>query len=639
MAIRLPSTGSRQGMGKRNFYEEREKASQDSILRSLGLPGGIAYVNPKIQSTLINGLMKQGEFQSLGRDERPQQAHEVLNNLQDLNERGNVDKSSWFGRLFGGGTGADKDAYEQYAGELDKRLKKILPYAVVPKADASAEARKEGLERIDQALRKQFGVGIDHVMGQGQRQQQMQGQGSQPQSNFLSGGAQQQQMQQGQQGQQQESRLGELLRNLLGGTVEAAAPLAQIGGQAVGLAGAGLPIVASDLAQAAEGPRKWALNKVIGSQSPENQEKIREDFGKGIDNQPFLDYIPSTKNIKKVVGKLLPKDYLEPQSKEAALVRDSINKGLGLVGFGGLTPKMAAISTGSGIAGKNIAKGLGGGDIEQNVAELLFTMAPSALFNNARANLKEVAKKGYEGFPGNDGQAQINIPDVKNSARALRDEAFQYSTNPTNKKLFDEMQQFLEKTQFDKIKLTDAVKTNKSINEFLREVDLSKRGQKILRDFNSGLDKAIVKEGLRLKIPGAKEYEQANQIWRGLKNGESIVSTIKDLYNRGNYSSLTLGTLLGRFPLAATGAAVGRLSGMGATAGGIAGLASQELYQTYKFLRNTPGAWAELGKAAKEAAKGSTKAAAARLGKVDKQALKFEQQQSHESSARSRRGL
>ncbi len=611
-------------------------------LKGLGLPpelGPLALQAPQLASAIIKQQgVSQQKFQQQQQLQQERQseitkAAGLFQNLQELQEAGGIDKPFGIGFL----GGADADRFDLGAKELEKKLKKVFPDAVVPTSKMDAAARQEGLARIENRLVQ--ALQPSQAAPQGAPQDQAFGLGGQPQ-------LPQEGMQPQQEGvPQEEGALASTLRNLLGAGVGSVAPLAQLAGRAIGAPLVGAPVLGSDIIQGLESLGE-AISPVRGDQpSKEALAKLSPDereYRDAIlsDKTRLSDFLPTTSNIKKIISQVLPDKFLEPKSKNEALVQDAINKGLNLIAFGGKSPLRAAVATGTGIAGREFVKNkTNWGPVAQNATELLFTMAPDILFNKARQTLKGVAKKGYDSFPGSESSREINIGNLKQNARELRNSAGEFETLPTNARLKDKMNEFLEKTTFDKMRLGDAVETKKQINRFINEVNLDAAGEKLLSDFNRNLSDTVVSESKRLKIPNIEAFENANAIWRGLKVGESVVDSMKNLWKKGRYGSLVMRFLYGAGPISAGGAFAGRLLGFGIAKGGALGLVGQEIFQTYKFLRNTPGAWEELGKIAVDSLRGNTIPAAARMGRLDRKALQFEKKQTAQAKIRARRGL
>lgn len=613
-----------EGLATQKAQEFQAQKSMQA-LQGLGLQPqqaqGISQLPPQLQQAALKETLKQfGAGQQMA--QRSPRVGERVSNLLDINQTGSIDKTLGF---FGG---SDADTYDLYAKELQKDISKVYPDAVVPTSKMDAQARNEGLQRLKARLEQDFGP-----------QQAEQIMESPVQQMGLPSVQQAEQQQQ----PQEEGGLAQVLRTLTGAGAEAAGPLAALGSPA---AGAG--IVGSDILQALESYRQpihteEEIEEAASRMAPEQAQKLREQY-QAEKEAPFKlsDYLPTTKNIKSIVGRVLPDNYLEPRSKGEALVQDAVNKGVGLVSFGGMSIPKAIAGTAAGLTAREVAKNYGAGPLAQTAAELTFTMMPGIIYNNARDNLKNTARSLYEKFDESAASNQrIDAKDLQDKAKILRKNAEKFESLSSNKQLINTLENLEEEfVTGGKMKMADAVNAKKEIARTISESQLDPTAHGLLSKFNNQLKNTIYKKGAELDAEGFKHLKQADEIWSGLKSGESLVTTIKDLYNSGKYRSLSLYTLAGKFPGTAAGGVVGRfLPGVGFAKGAAVGALGQELVQTYKFLKNTPGAWEELAKAAKDSLRGNAKAGAARLAKIDKKALKYEEGQQRSQKQRVRRGL
>lgn len=580
----------------------------------------VSDIDPKI---LAPFLKQMGAAQQIS--QRAPRVGERVANLLDINQTGSIDTTLGF---LGG---SDADTYDLYAKELQKDISKIYPDAIVPTSKMDAQARNEGLQRIKNRLNKDFGPQqAEDIM---ETPIQEMGLPS---------------IQQAEQQQAPEGRPAQALRTLTGAGAEAVGPLAGlVSGPAAGA------IVGSDILSALSslGERIGELPGGVGEFLKKASGVITEEDIRKFSGAPPLekeekfrvtDYLPTTKNIKKIVGSVLPDNYLEPRSKGEALVQDAVNKGMGLISFGGMSVPKAIAGTVTGLGAREFAKEYGAGPLAQTATELLFTMMPDILYNNARDNLKKTARNLYEKFDKSAASFQrIDAKDLQDKAKILRKNAEKFESLSSNKQLINTLENFEEEfVSGGKIKMADAVNAKKEIARTLSESKLDNTAYGLLSKFNNELKNTIYKTGSKLDAHGFKHLKKADEIWSGLKSGESIVTTLKDLYNSGKYRSLSLYTLAGKFPGTAAGGIAGRfITGRGFTKGAIAGALGQELFQTYKFLKNTPGAWKELANVAKNSLRGNAKAAATRLKKIDEKALRWEQNQKKISQARAKRGI
>lgn len=615
----------------------------------------LAAFDPRILQGALKG--REGAMRQRSAGER---SNALLNNLNELESTGSLDKT--FG-LFGGG---DKDTYDVYAKELAKQAKLIDPTITIPNSKMDRKSRREALDRIQQVLAPYQGAPMREIGAQ-QNMQKLP-----PQLQQLT------QLGQGQAAEQpaesgEEGIFNKLLRNLATIGTEGASPLVALGSRALGAASPiGYAPAASDALQLAESLPFDLGSAVVGLlPGTEEQKKKTVEAFKKLQNLPgekLSDYLPTSSNIKKLVSMALPDGYFAPRSEGERIIQDSANKFLNLYAFGklGITP--ALVATATGIGAKEYAKSKGYGPLAQNAAEFIFTMMPGALYNNARGNLRKTASDAYNKFADANSKTTIKMPDVQKEIQDIAQSADKYKSISFNKKIVDGMRdlesQFAKSESIDLLKkkiaegatlkkinpqsllepsaeisLKNAINNKRAVWDMINDFSLDKNERRILTELASKMDQSILSAGKSQNIPHIADFQKANQIWSGLRQGESIVNTLKEQVKDFKPSSVTLRTLLGKFPEGAYTAIGLKLAGVPYTTAGAIALGGQELLQTYRFLSKTPGAWKELGLAAKSALESNSKASIARLAQMDKKAQAFEANEERRRKRRASAGL
>jgi len=445
----------------------------------------LATVNPQLALQYLKGHQKealQDQAMQQKQQQMMQQAARIGERIQSLNEMNQQGMSSFFGG------GVDADTYDAYAEELERDIRKIYPDAVVPRSKDSAASRKEIGQRIAARWEKDFGQQQEQPMlgdqQQGMPQQQNQSLSIPGQESLQA----QQQIAQSEQ-DQGESRVAQVLRNLVGAGVQSAGPIASLLSP-----GAGQAILGSDIIRAGEHaltPDMPEISEEQLSQMAPDQREYVEEILKTKDKK-LTDYLPTTtENIKNMVGKILPDEYLEPKSRGEAEVQNGISKAMGLWRYGGMSPLMATVSTGTGFGGKSLARKMGYGPLAQDVADFIFTTAPSLISNNARSALRGVAEKKYNAMPESAKSVELTMPITKEKARALRDSAAEYRSITSNKKVTDFMEDFMEQTNYDRMSFGDAVKGKRSIDRFLAQGGLDRIARSEVEQFRANLSKEL----------------------------------------------------------------------------------------------------------------------------------------------------
>lgn len=605
-----------------------------------GMMGGLKYLYPDASPEEIEGLSRlpqgihKGAVRGLQASRMGQQSSSrvqgLLQNLQELEQEGGIDKT--FG-YFGGGK---RDTYDVYAKELAKELKNINPALVAPSAKMDKSARDEAIQRIVQSITpqargsQQLANPLEQVGQRGQQAQQ--GQGVQP--------------------DQEEGYIGQILRNLVSGGVKSAAPLTAFAGRQLAertgqaaLGPAGLIPAGSDVVAGLESllPEfgKWMAGKLpIPQEAREKiQQKIEKDRPQ--EGQRLSDYLPTTGNLMKIAGKILPDNIFEPRSENEKDMQDLMVKGANLVGIGGWSPTDAALgSVGGTIAKKVVGKATEGkewGPLAANTADMVFTSLFPSIYGSSKDYFANIARNGYKKFFEKNSGEVINAENIRKEVERIGGRAAEYTSVPSNKQLLNTMTDISEKFAQNNLTIGQADEAKRALDEVINQVDLTSRGWKELTGLRRNISDTIIDQAKRNKLPDVTDYQNANQIWAGLRKGESLVDALKDQIKKGAFRSITINSLLSKYPAGAlTSIGLKTLGAPLRLAGGV-GTAAHELIQAYRFLSTTPGAWQDLANGAKDAALGKLVASNARLSSLDKKALSFEEKEERKATKRAAR--
>jgi len=601
------ATGIGQGLGSilQGLASRKVKEMQGRQFEKMGLPSALAYLDPQVQSSALKQIFAA---QQLG---QPQpQIQEALAKLRELEEGGEIGERSMFNpvRWTEGKKTPETDLAKMTAGQL----RKLLPKGEYVPADyhkMDPEARAEYLAQLEQKY--------------GAQQQPM----SVPQQESLQ--AQQQMAQQQPGGEGLQGPLGSVLRTLGGAAMQAPAAIAskipRIGGPASGA------IIGSDLLRAGDPEHSYEATPEQLAQLTPDQREYREAIERDTREKGSpTDYLPTTDNIKKLVGKVIPDNIITPRSKEEKIIADSVAKFVNLKTLGNMGFAKALAGTVTGMAGRKIAEAKKWSPLAANTTEFLFTMAPGLLWNAARAQVKDTSSELYNKF--NDSAAarqQMDVKDIYEKSKQLRNEANKFKSLGSNKQLISSLEDFELQAADGKMKFADAVHAKRELYRIIEETPFDTTAAGKLMDFTGDLRDAILDQGVKLDPDlGFNFLKKADEIRTGLANSKTIVESLRDSAKKGSPKGVYLRTMLSKYPEATMAGVAGQAVGLPFARGALPVAMAQEVAQMYKFFTKTPGAWEELAKIALDELQGNSRSAAARLGALDKKAIKAEKKQS-----------
>lgn len=615
---------------------------------------GFANLDPRI----LQGFLKGGQA-AQAQQTAATRARDLLANIQELEKEGGIDK--FLGRL----GGSNADIYDAQSKELAAVLKQIDPALQVPTSKQNASARAQLIERAQNAL------------GLGQAPMPTAQQSATPTQAPLDTAAQQQLL-----SQQTQPDQNNILQRVLGGAgnvgINTLPALLQLAGRAgSGTLSRALPVVgqgilASDLVQLGENLLPDIQSKLVGMLpfvDPEVKKQAQKQILEQEPKQIISQYLPTTENIKKIVSQALPDQFFEPKSQIEKDMQDYVEKAVTIFGFGGGTAKKALMRAAAAKAGGLGARQLGLGPVGEKVSELVFTLGPDIISQNVRGQLRQAAGSVYERFAQKNNNKTLELPEVKKQIEKILQRAEKYQSLPYNKDIANGMNDILDKFQRapggevadvrkalaegvdlrklrpgkvgagTNIRVEDAIDNKRAVWRMIDSYNLQKPERAALTELAVNMGDSIAQQAKKQKLPLIKEFEKANQIWRGVSEGESLYNTLKEAYNSKEIKSFLLRSLIGRFPVASGVTFATKLAGLPFAESTAAGLAAAELYQAYKFMTMTPGSWQKLAQATLYSAKNNKAAAQQILRSLDKQALAFEKQQEQRQKQRSKRGL
>ncbi len=637
------SLGTALGTGLQNLAQMKltdlqgqyNKLQSANALREMGFPSGIANLPERLQPVALkqhfaNMNAATAAANGVG------SADSIYNDLVDYRDALIDAHKSGSSYLFGDPEKAALFKNKRDALMKDKRFKGTG--IVLPELNSGAAGINE-LEKI-----------IGSLGGQGGQRQSIN------QNDNPVAGAQPSAGNQGQQQQQNQGALANLLnnipgkgaaRNILGMAAENIAPLLGLAGSK--LAGGG--VLASDIAQS---PLAFLENKISGERTPETEAARLADTKKLYQPSPFSDpvevmpedeerlakaghkvaevpksaglrpsdILPSTRNIKKIIGSALPKDYLEANPGIESDIRNLINKAANFHVFGGasLAKSLAAATSGSVL--KKGAEKAGFGPVAQSVVEIAGGLLPSGAqaYYNSRDSFKKTASDLYNKFYDTSGKTRLKFDeDIKKTAEQAYIWASKNSTRGTEA-MQKQVGQLIQELEGGSAPVKAIMERAQAISALANEKELGGTGIGLLSKLSDSLRK-LVKDS---SVKNVNDLKLADQITTGLKGSESLIEKIYTNLKAKGLKSTMLRNMLPRVGVAGLAAPLVGTAPVSKIA--VAGTLANQGYSIYKFFKNVPGASKLYWDMWKSALKNDSKGLAANIGALDKKASKYEDQ-------------
>jgi hypothetical protein len=262
---------------------------------------------------------------------------------------------------------------------------------------------------------------------------------------------------------------------------------------------------------------------------------------------------------KEAVGKVLPKDYLEPQAggekKWSEFVSDITSLLTPVPGVGKLSKAKAIGVAGSGQLAKWAAEEIGAGEGAQAGLKAGAMLASSML---GPTGLKQYRKKLYDAaedaITPSTYKSELFAPSTMVSANKLQpivDDLGKklkkgYLT-PNKKELNKSIHSLKNKIKNNEISVDEVWEFKRNINEVFGDPQKLEGAEKLVGALQKGLNETLTEYGKKNK-PFLKAFREAEDITRGMKKASPVNKFLQKHVSPANIGKVTGGVLLGYVP-------------------------------------------------------------------------------------------